>query len=293
MSEASAFAVGASTWNVYRYAGDYLHDAAVVVLILQLWCKRTVAGLSRRSQFLYLLVFVSRYLDLLENTSSAYLVAHKLFFIGTTLLALLPFQIWKSTYEGHRDTCPSWWIAAASMLLSPFVANEGSQLEVMWTFSQILEGFAMVPQYVLSYRNDSESDIDEGWGIRIYIVAMGFYRFCYMLNWAHKKSMANDYWDPHSWVGGAVNLSLFADYLLFKVVGVSCLRRLTLSLDDGVRQVGQDLKERLGGCLLSQGSGHGPDVVFAELPRLGRPGERPMTPAATFGAPVDMEQPAE
>mmetsp|Transcript_130132 Transcript_130132/g.416286 ORF Transcript_130132/g.416286 Transcript_130132/m.416286 type:complete len:265 (+) Transcript_130132:52-846(+) len=264
MSEASAFAVGASTWNVYRYAGDYLHDAAVVVLILQLWCKRTVAGLSRRSQFLYLLVFVSRYLDLLENTSSAYLVAHKLFFIGTTLLALLPFQIWKSTYEGHRDTCPSWWIAAASMLLSPFVANEGSQLEVMWTFSQILEGFAMVPQYVLSYRNDSESDIDEGWGIRIYIVAMGFYRFCYMLNWAHKKSMANDYWDPHSWVGGAVNLSLFAD-----------------------------LKERLGGCLLSQGSGHGPDVVFAELPRLGRPGERPMTPAATFGAPVDMEQPAE
>ena len=41
--------------------------------------------------------------------------------------------------------------------------------------------------------------------------------------------------------------------VLFILYGISCLRRVTLSIDDGLHRVGNDLQERFGGCLLSPG----------------------------------------
>lgn len=254
-------------WNVYRYVGDYLHDAAVVALMAQLCCKRSVAGLSMRTQLLYLMVFTTRYLDL-PDTVVLHLILHKVLFISTTFLALLSFLLWRDTYEHDRDTCPSWLIAAASLSVAPFVSAESDGVEIMWTFSQILEGFAMVPQYVFCYRcgDDARGPL----GARTYIVAMGFYRFFYILNWLHKKSVWEQYWDPTSWASGVVNSSLFADYILFNVAGVSCLMRLTLGVDDGVRFVGEGLRDSLGACLLGPRLEEGDlEVAPRELTGLG------------------------
>ncbi|CAL1126656.1 unnamed protein product [Cladocopium goreaui] len=241
-----------AAWNIFRYIGDYLHDAAVVFLLCHACCRRSVAGLSLRTQCIYLTLYVSRYLDLLDHLQNAYLVFHKIYFISTALLALLCFRCWRDTYQKDADTCPALSFALLALCLAPWSAAEDKTMEILWTWSQSLEGFAMVPQYVCSYRN-AVSGAPDPWGVSLWVCLMGTYRFFYILNWLFKKSLMQHYWDPHSWFGGFVNLCFFTDYVLFLLFGISCLRRATLTVDDGLHAVGEDLRERFGGCLLSPG----------------------------------------
>lgn len=280
------------SWNTYRYVGDYLHDAAVILLVGHVFCRRSVAGFSRRTQSLYLVLYIARYLDLLDHSQHTYLVAHKLFFIGTAATTLCAFCLWSQTYQKQSDTCPAFLLALVTLFLSPWVAAEGDVLEIMWTWSQILEGFAMVPQYICSYRNSWDGQKDDC-GVATYICFMGFYRIFYILNWMHKKARFFHYWDPHSWLGGAVNLCFFADYLLFLAVGISCLRRVTLSLDDGVHQVGDELRDRFGGCLLSPGQRYLDIGPVADLELRGQPERQDGVLPATLGAQSEPRGPAE
>jgi len=260
----------AFSWNKFRYIGDYLHDVAVVFFLCRAFCTRSVAGLSLRTQCIYLALYVSRYLDLFDHVQDAYLVFHKVFFISTALLALLCFSCWRKTYRKDSDTCPAFSFAFVTLLMAPWSAAETTAMEILWTWSQTLEGFAMVPQYVCSYRN-TESGMPDSWGISCWVCLMGLYRLFYILNWLFKKSLLEHYWDPHSWFGGFVNLCFFADYVLFLLYGISCLRRVTLSIDDGLHRVGNDLQERFGGCLLSPGQRYleiSPPQVGMQLPQL-------------------------
>ena len=53
-------------------------------------------------------------------------------------------------------------------------------LEIFWTFSEYLEGFAMVPQYVFSYRENAAT---QQRGALMFIVLFGLYRVFYAFNW--------------------------------------------------------------------------------------------------------------
>eukprot|EP00435_Cladocopium_sp_Y103_P007805 s1944_g2.t1 len=207
-----------ASWNIFRYIGDYLHDAAVVFLLCQACCRRSVAGLSLRTQCIYLTLYVSRYLDLFDHLQSAYLVFHKIYFISTALK--------------DADTCPALTFALLALCLAPWSAAEDTAMEILWTWSQSLEGFAMVPQYVCSYRNA---------------------------------------------VSGAAE-----ETVLFLLFGVSCLRRATLTVDDGLHAVGEDLRERFGGCLLSPGQ------RYLEIaPTQGMEMNSAYAPPTTFGAATE------
>lgn len=238
-------------WNGFRYAGDVLHDAAIILLLCHCF-QKSVAGLSARAQWMYLILYVSRYLDILQE-QSAYLVVHKLAFSGSTLVVLLCFHFFRETYDRDADTCPGWALALMALLALTLLAcpwlGEGT-LEILWTWSQLLEGFVMVPQYVCSYRNAKRGRVDSR-GVSAWICLMGAYRLFYLLHWLYMRSWSSVYWDPTTWLSGILNVCLFADYVLCLLAGVSCLRRITLSFDDGLRQVGDELRDRLGGCLLS------------------------------------------
>lgn len=67
-----------------------------------------------------------------------------------------------------------------------------------------------------------------------------------------------------------VSLQLLRFEVLFILYGISCLRRVTLSIDDGLHRVGNDLQERFGGCLLSPGQRYleiSPPQVGMQLPQ--------------------------
>lgn len=57
------------------------------------------------------------------------------------------------------------------------------------------------------------------------------------------------------WTTGSICLKVpwHSTKVLFLLFGISCLRRATLTVDDGLHAVGEDLRERFGGCLLSPG----------------------------------------
>ncbi len=50
------------------------------------------------------------------------------------------------SYERSKDTCNLTVLVLPCVLLACVTANNWGAVEVLWTFSEYLEGFAMVPQ---------------------------------------------------------------------------------------------------------------------------------------------------
>ena len=64
-----------------------------------------LAGISGKSQVLFLVVFVSRYLDLVTNFVSLYNTTMKIFFISSAAATVyLMYFKFKATYDGNHDT---------------------------------------------------------------------------------------------------------------------------------------------------------------------------------------------
>jgi len=58
--------------NIFRYAGDFAHLASFLILFYKIFQTKQVGGISLKTQELYVLVFVTRYVDLLWNFASMY-----------------------------------------------------------------------------------------------------------------------------------------------------------------------------------------------------------------------------
>ena len=58
--------------NFFRIAGDMCHLLSFVVMFWKLNSSKSVAGISLKTQELYVIVFVARYLDLFWNFLSIY-----------------------------------------------------------------------------------------------------------------------------------------------------------------------------------------------------------------------------
>ena len=68
--------------NFFRIAGDMCHLLSFVVMFWKLHSSQTVAGISLKTQEMFLMVFVFRYLDLFTNFVSLYNTTMKLLYIG-------------------------------------------------------------------------------------------------------------------------------------------------------------------------------------------------------------------
>jgi len=237
------------SWNIFRYVGDYLHLAGIIVLLMTIAKNKSVAGLSRSTQVLYAMVFITRYLDLFDHSQTAYLVFFKLTYIGTSLIALFLFYQLEQTYERRNDTCNLTVIilpcATAAMLLT----NEYSVLEILWTFSEFVEGFAMVPQYIFCYR---ERIAGRDWGTSLYVVCLGGYRVFYALNWIYKKIQMPHYSDIQSWIGGVIEIMFFIDFLNYRFTGNSMLRSAVLTVDSKINEISDKVEMKVLGSSRSE-----------------------------------------
>lgn len=225
------------SWNIFRYIGDYLHLAGVFVLLAILLKNQSCKGISRSTQILYFFVFTCRYLDLVDHSQTAYLVFFKVTYIVTSIIVLGIFAKYSNTYEGGKDTCSLPVIIMPCVTAALLLAQEFSVIEVLWSFSQFLEGFAMVPQYIFCYRDRSGQDL----GVTTYVLALGGYRVFYACNWIYKKMLMPHYSDVQSWTGGVIEISFFCDYLLSRTTGFSLLRAVVLQVDEKIN----DIQERV------------------------------------------------
>eukprot|EP00747_Dinoflagellata_sp_TGD_P162651 gnl/TRDRNA2_/TRDRNA2_180489_c0_seq1.p1 gnl/TRDRNA2_/TRDRNA2_180489_c0~~gnl/TRDRNA2_/TRDRNA2_180489_c0_seq1.p1 ORF type:complete len:315 (+),score=77.16 gnl/TRDRNA2_/TRDRNA2_180489_c0_seq1:80-1024(+) len=235
--------LAASSWNIFRYCGDYLHLFGVFVLVITIAKNKSVTGISRSTQILYFLVFMTRYLDLLDHRQTAYLVFFKMAYIISSMLVLVLFLQLDTTYERRLDTANLAVIIVPCAVAALLLTSEYSVLELCWTFSEFIEGFAMVPQYVFCYRDRSNRDL----GASVYIIALGGYRVFYALNWIYKKYMLPAYSDYQSWIGGIIEILFFVDFLNYRFTGNSFLRSMVLKVDTKINEISDKVELKVLG----------------------------------------------
>jgi len=221
------------SWNIFRYIGDYLHLFGVFVLLATLYKNKSCHGISRSTQILYFCVFITRYLDLVDHSQTAYLVFFKITYIVTSVIVLAVFWRLDKTYERQKDTCSLAVIFAPCVTAAFLLSTDYSALEMLWSFSQFLEGFAMVPQYIFCYRDKTSRD----YGVVLYVVSLGGYRVFYAANWIYKKVQMPAYSDIQSWTGGIIEIAFFTDYVLSRLLGHSLLRTVVLTVDEKINEI--------------------------------------------------------
>ena len=102
--------------NIFRIVGDMCHLSSILVLLLRLRVTKNAAGISIKTQELYFLVFVTRYLDLFTTYYSLYNTLMKITYIGLT--AYIVYMVrktepFKTNYDNVQDSFLHWQFAVA------------------------------------------------------------------------------------------------------------------------------------------------------------------------------------
>jgi ER lumen protein retaining receptor len=209
--------------NFFRLLGDLSHLAAIIILLLKIWKTRSCAGISGRSQLLFALVFITRYLDLFTSFISAYNTAMKVFFLassfGTCYLMYIKF---KATYDHNHDTFRIEFLVVPTVLLSLLLNHEFSVMEILWTFSIYLESVAILPQLFMVQKTGEAESITSH-----YLFALGIYRFLYILNWIYRY-YSEGFYDIIAIVAGCVQTILYCDFFYLYITKVLKGKKLQL-----------------------------------------------------------------
>jgi ER lumen protein retaining receptor len=112
--------------NLFRFAGDMCHVLSIVVLLLRLRVTKNAIGISVKTQELYLLVFITRYLDLFTTYYSLYNSAMKVIYVSSTALIVYTIRYtepFKSNYDASQDSFLHWKFAVAPAAVLALITN--------------------------------------------------------------------------------------------------------------------------------------------------------------------------
>lgn len=170
-------------------------------------------GISLKTQELYALVFMTRYLDLLYSFISLYNTCMKLIFLGTAFTIVWYMRAHKvvsQTYDKDQDTFRYLFIIVPCGVLALLINHELSFTEVLWTFSIYLEAVAILPQLVLLQRTKNVDNLTGN-----YVFALGAYRGLYLLNWVYRYMTEPGYKQWIVWISGAVQTAIYCDFFYY------------------------------------------------------------------------------
>lgn len=175
-----------------------------------------------RTHELFLLVFVTRYLDLFTTFYSIYNSCMKILYICTTALVIYTIKIKEpiaSTYDKAQDSFLHWKFAVAPAfvvsLITHLIQNSFAinPMDLLWTFSIYLESIAILPQLIVLQRYREVENLTGN-----YVFFMGAYRFLYILNWIY-RSYHEPYYQHHFVVYfcGVLQTLLYVDFFYYYV----------------------------------------------------------------------------
>ncbi|OZJ03623.1 hypothetical protein BZG36_03736 [Bifiguratus adelaidae] len=162
--------------NVFRYLADGSHLVSKCILIWAIHWNKSAEGVSLLTQCLYVVVFISRYLDLFDRHAEGFT------FLAAYNFGFKVFYIFSSIYI---------------VLL---------MVKLLWTFSIILESVCVLPQLLLLRQTTIPTVIDS-----YYLLALGSYRGLYILNWIYRGATEH-FFDPISVVFGVIQTLLYVDF---------------------------------------------------------------------------------
>ena len=188
-------------------------------------------GISLKTQELFLLVFVTRYLDLFTMYYSLYNSFMKVAYIASTSLIIYMIRFeepYRSKYDATQDAFLHFKFgvapcAAMSMLVC-LLKRDFTVIEMLWTFSIILETIAIVPQLiVLQLYREVENLTGH------YVFFLGAYRGLYILNWVYRSYYEFHY--RHNWLVyfcGFLQTCLYVDFFYYYCISKYYGGKLTL-----------------------------------------------------------------
>ncbi|KAG1838127.1 HDEL sequence binding protein, partial [Suillus subalutaceus] len=164
-------------------------------------------GISFKTQALYALVFMTRYIDLLFRWVSVYNFVMKLFFISSSchILYIMTYRF-RPTHDPSIDTFKIEYLLGPSFFLSLIFNYAFEPTEILWTFSIYLESVAIFPQLFMLQRTGEAETITTH-----YLAALGLYRALYLPNWIYRY-FTEDVVDPIAVTAGLVQTGLYLDF---------------------------------------------------------------------------------
>eukprot|EP01116_Phalansterium_solitarium_P021451 TRINITY_DN6670_c0_g1_i2.p2 TRINITY_DN6670_c0_g1~~TRINITY_DN6670_c0_g1_i2.p2 ORF type:complete len:200 (+),score=0.81 TRINITY_DN6670_c0_g1_i2:61-600(+) len=168
--------------NIFRMVGDLLHLVSILILLFKIRRTKNCMGISLKTQELYALVFVTRYLDLFYNFLSLYNTLMKIFYLLATfgIIYLMRFK-YKASYDKEHDNFRVLFLIAPCAVLALLINQELTFFEVLWTFSVYLEAVAILPQLFLLQRTGEAENMTAD-----YMFCLGMYRTFYIVNWGYR-----------------------------------------------------------------------------------------------------------
>lgn len=170
------------------------------------------------TQVLYLLVFVTRYLDLFWIPPWWHwwnFILKNLYIWTSVYTVYVMTRKFARTRERERAWKLATYIMIFSSAISPvlsalyriaYLKSSTSLSEILWTFSIVLESLCVVPQLLLLRQTTVPTVIDS-----YYLVTLGAYRAFYILNWIVRAAQ-KDWPDAISVVFGIVQTAFYIDF---------------------------------------------------------------------------------
>ncbi|KAL0698709.1 hypothetical protein Bca4012_054831 [Brassica carinata] len=216
--------------NIFRFAGDMTHLISILILLLKIYATKSCAGISLKTQELYALVFLTRYLDLFTDYVSLYNTVMKIVFIASSLAIVWCMRrhpLVRRSYDKDLDTFRHQYVVLACFVLAlvlneKFTIQESEMqcnmlnplnlkpLQVFWAFSIYLEAVAILPQLVLLQRSGNVDNLTGQ-----YVLFLGAYRGLYIINWIYRYFTEDHFTRWIACVSGLVQTGLYADFFYY------------------------------------------------------------------------------
>ncbi|KIW29030.1 uncharacterized protein PV07_04879 [Cladophialophora immunda] len=194
--------------NLFRLLADLSHLVSIFILLHKMKVSNSCSGISFKTQALYFLVYVTRYLDLFWTfTDSAWNTIFKLIFLSSSLYTLyVMLNDYKPTHDPNLDTFRVSYLTGGSAVLALLFPYRYTLPEVLWAFSIWLESVAILPQLFMLQRTGEAETITTH-----YLFALGIYRALYIPNWIYRW-FAEGHFDPIAVVAGVIQTVLYSDF---------------------------------------------------------------------------------
>lgn len=199
------------------------HLFAIIILLLKIWTTRSCAGISGKSQVLFALTFIARYLDIVINYVSIYNTVMKIIYLAASIATVYFMYVkFKATYDHNHDTFRLEFLLVPAFVLSLIINHEFSFIEVMWTFSIYLESVAILPQlFMVSKTGEAETITSH------YLFMLGSYRALYIVNWVYRY-YTEGFYDIIATIAGIIQTVLYCDFFYLYITKVLKGKKLQL-----------------------------------------------------------------
>ncbi|TDZ22574.1 ER lumen protein-retaining receptor [Colletotrichum sidae] len=194
--------------NIFRITGDLSHLASIGILLHKMVQLNSCSGISFKSQALYLVVYITRYLDLFTTSSLWNLIFKILFISSQAYIIYLMATAYKPTNDPNQDTFRVQYLLGGAAVMGILFPYQYTFKEISWAFSIWLEAVAILPQLFMLQRTGEAETITTH-----YLAALGIYRALYIPNWIYRYFTEVPYHaDWIAIIAGIIQTILYSDF---------------------------------------------------------------------------------